>query len=80
MENDFRLIRPSTFDDGEEYLLKKQSEGEPGLVLVTFIAYDACPAFVIIRNCSGRLRCLRDDLFVYSDAMAVSHRKLSSVL
>ena len=70
MENDFRPIRPSTFLDGEEYLLKELLENEPVLVPVTFIAYDSCPAFVIVRNSGGRLRCLREDLFVYPNSIA----------
>ena len=70
MENDFRLIRISTFVDGEEYLLKERLEDKPALVPVTFVAYDPSPAFVIVRNGSGRQRGLRDDLFVYPDPTA----------
>jgi hypothetical protein len=62
MRTDFGLIRPNTFVDGEDYLLEEQF-GD-GLVQVTFIAYDPCPAFVIVRKGSGRQRCLRDDLFI----------------
>jgi len=69
MENDFRLIRPGTFVDGEEYLLKEQLADETVLVPVTFVAYDPSPAFVIVRNGSGRQRCLRDDLFAYSNVI-----------
>ena len=70
MENDFRLIRPSTFVDGEEYLLKDRLEDKPALVPVTFVAYDPCPTFVIVRNGGGRQRCLRDDFFACPDIMA----------
>jgi hypothetical protein len=70
MKNDFRLIRTSTFVDGEEYLLKDRLEDKPALAPVTFVAYDPCPAFVIVRNSSGRQRCLRDDLFTYPDTTA----------
>jgi len=38
MENDFRLIHPSTFVDGEKYLLKEQLADETVLVSVTFVA------------------------------------------
>ena len=72
MENDFRLIRPGTFVDGEEYLLKEQLADETVLVPVTFVAYDPSPAFVIVRNGTGRQRCLRDDLFACPDISAGS--------
>jgi len=72
MENDFRLIRPSTFVDGEEYLLKDRLEDKPALAPVTFVAYDPSPAFVIVCNGSGRRRCLRDDLFACPDISAGS--------
>ena len=75
MENDFRLIHPSTFVDGEEYLLKDGLEDKPDLVPVAFVAYDPCPVFVIVRNGSGRQRCLRDDLFAYPDASAGNSSK-----
>ena len=70
MENDFRLIRPSTFVDGKGHLLIEQLEDKPALAPVTFVAYDPSPAFVIVRNGSGRQRGLRDDLFVYPDPTA----------
>lgn len=73
MENDFRLIHPSTFVDGEDYHLKERFNGdsEPALIPVCFIAYDPCPAFIRVSNGSSRQRCLRDDLFAYSNTQRV---------
>jgi len=70
MENDFRVIRPCTFVDDKGYFLSEQLEDKPALAPVTFVAYDPSPAFVIVRNGSGRQRGLRDDLFVYPDPTA----------
>jgi hypothetical protein len=64
LRTDFDLIRPGTFVDGHEYFLKERFEDKPALIPVKFIAYDPCPAFVIVRKGSGRQRCLRDDLFI----------------
>ena len=43
MESAFKLLRPSTFVDGQEYLLKDRLEDKPVLVPVTFVAYDPVP-------------------------------------
>lgn len=58
------IQRPSTFLEGLQYLLKNGS-AESGPVLVRFLRYDPCPAFVIVADPVGQVvRCPREDLFL----------------
>ncbi len=61
-----QLKRPSTLEVGREYLLLagRDATSKPILVPVQFSGYDPCPAFVIVNNGIGRVRCARDDLFL----------------
>ena len=61
-----KLTRPLTLVAGVEYLLSERLDGEPDLapVPVVFSAYCSNPAFVIVHNGEGRLRCPREDVFV----------------
>lgn len=65
MEKKFPLPRPATLIHGDQYLRLERDAagGEPRFVPITFLAYTACPAFVIITQGNGRLRCSRADLF-----------------
>jgi hypothetical protein len=64
METKMRLTRPASLQVGGEYLL--QARGVPFLEHVRFIAYDPCPAFVIVSSGANRRRCPRDDIFILS--------------
>lgn len=66
MNAGLELKRPSTLEVGHEYLLMagRDSSSKPILVPVQFSSYDPCPAFVIVNNGIGRLRCARDDIFL----------------
>jgi len=66
MNNKNRLVRPGTLVEGLEYLLNERPEAlaEPALVQVRFIAYCSSPAFVIVSNGDGKLRCPRDHMFL----------------
>lgn len=70
MESKHNLIRPTTFRTGRAYLyLGVGSTSEEhalpsNMIPVHFIAYDACPAYIIVKNGGGeRWRCLRDQIF-----------------
>ncbi len=65
MEVPPQLIRPSTLEVGKEYLLMsgRDAAKNPVLIPVKFAGYDPCPAFIIVQNELGRVRCARDDLF-----------------
>lgn len=60
------LQRPLTFQEGNEYSLCIHYPGSslPAFVRVTFLAYDPCPAIVIVRNKDKRVRCCREDLYI----------------
>lgn len=66
MELPIQYERPTTLEVGHEYLLLsgRDSRQNPVFVQVQFASYDPCPAFVIVRNGLGRLRCARDDIFM----------------
>jgi hypothetical protein len=66
MNNENRLVRPATLVEGFEYLLNERPEAsaESALVQVRFIAYCSSPAFVIVSNGNGKLRCSRDHMFL----------------
>jgi hypothetical protein len=68
MENTFKLSRPTTLIDGAPYLsLERAAAGAARLIPVTFLAYTACPAFVVVSDGESRLRCPRADLFDLED-------------
>lgn len=61
--------RPSTFEPGRAYFWHDRQKGrvETAAIPVTFIAYDPCPVFVIVRTGAGeRRRCLREELYYLS--------------
>jgi hypothetical protein len=59
------LCRPLTLVEGQRYfLLAQYSSRHPSLMPVTFLAYTACPAVVVVTDGSNcRVRCAREDLF-----------------
>lgn len=64
------LTRPTTFQTGRAYLcLDDLSTSEElalplNMIPVYFIAYDVCPAYVIVKNGRGeRRRCLRNQIY-----------------
>jgi hypothetical protein len=65
MNNKNKPVRPATLVEGDEYLLEKHHGAaiEPAWVHVRFIAYCSSPAFVIVSNGEGRVRCPREELF-----------------
>lgn len=66
MSTTFLPIRPSTFEPGRPYawLERQQDHEEAATIPVTLIAYDPCPAFMIVRTEVGeRRRCLREELY-----------------
>jgi hypothetical protein len=61
--------RPATFEPGQPYAWRgsQQGQGEAAAIPVTFVAYDACPAFVIVQTKAGeRRRCLREQVYSLS--------------
>lgn len=66
METLGKLARPLTFEQAGEYLWQAKAgvSGKTTGSLVRFIAYDPCPAFVIMQNGTGRVRCPRDEVFM----------------
>lgn len=62
----FQFIRPYTFERGKYYIFRERQlgSGRKAPSVVKFIAYDACPAWVIIQDSRGlKMRCLREDIF-----------------
>ena len=62
--------RPPTFQAGKDYFLRAPAlEGVSAtpFIPVTFLAYDPCPAFIIIRANGKPHRCSRDDLFILTE-------------
>ena len=62
-------IRPQTLVEGQSYSrMERGRDGdETTYTEVMFAAYTSCPAVVIISNGSDhKMRCLRDDLFLYA--------------
>lgn len=60
------LIPPETFTPGASYLWQaRHTRGRVRALLpVLFLAYDPCPAFVIVQNREGvRVRCPRAELY-----------------
>ena len=59
-------IRPDTFEAGGEYLRAERLRAPlaSAFIPVRFVAYDPCPAFVIVRGPDGvRRRCPRAELY-----------------
>jgi hypothetical protein len=71
MKSNQYLIRPNTFHAGDQVLHLESPPYNATLAKpvkitpVLFVAYDVCPAFIIVRNGSGKhWRCPRDQLFI----------------
>ena len=66
METKYKLVRPATLVEGNEYLLNKRQDAaaERSVVPVRFVAYCSSPAFVIVSNGHGKMRCAREDVFL----------------
>lgn len=65
MESVFHLTRPVTLVPGDLYkrLAREEGGGRPCCIPVRFVAYSACPAWVVVADGEGRERCPRDELF-----------------
>lgn len=60
------LKRPKTLKEGQGYPWQESTSAAigPSRQQVTFVSYDPCPAFVIVRDEEGkRWRCPREVLF-----------------
>lgn len=68
METKSFLVRPANLVEGAEYLVGERNGevSERSLVPVRFVAYCASPAFVIVRNGKGKMRCAREEIFLYT--------------
>lgn len=67
MDEDTRYVRPVFLIEGGNYLRLEAGHNGHDFVVskVTFTAYDACPAFVIVRNEYGdKQRCPRECLYI----------------
>lgn len=67
MENGSKFVRPVILIEGGNYLMVEPENNGSERVYrpVTLAAYDACPAFVIVRNEFGdKQRCPRESLFI----------------
>lgn len=69
MTDTCNLPRPTSLVPGGRYRRLQRDGGgdQAGLVAVEFLAYTACPAFVVVAQAQRRLRCPRDDLFELAD-------------
>lgn len=59
-------VRPDTLHEGDTYYYIEQSinGGEPQTSIVTLLAYDTCPALVIVASQDGRKwRCPQERLY-----------------
>jgi hypothetical protein len=80
MHNSNPLPRPVTLISGSQYRLRRRdgTTGEPRLISVTFLAYTASPAFVVVSAQDERMRCSRPDLFdLAGTARSVEWRRTS---
>ena len=62
------IISPDTLENGGKYLLRTRHNNghDPDYIPVTFVGYDSCPAWVVVRDGDGNLlRIHRDDVFTY---------------
>jgi hypothetical protein len=67
MEPRSNLSQPYTLEYGGSYVRAVQGIESPGPAFapVRFVAYDACPAFVIVRGEDGvKRRCPRAEIFI----------------
>jgi hypothetical protein len=67
MDKDSRLVRPVFLIEGGNYLMLEAGHNghDREFSLVTLAAFDACPAFVIVRNEYGdKRRCPREALYI----------------
>jgi len=67
MDKSDKYIRAGSLQEGEKYLYRTllNCDNNRGLIIVTFIAYTACPAIVVVKNLKlGRFRCNRMDIFI----------------
>jgi hypothetical protein len=64
------LIQPETLDISRKYLRldRPGSRIDPVINTITFIAYDSCPAFVVVQDLVGiKFRCPRDEIYLCTD-------------
>ncbi len=67
------FCHPSTLVEGARYILRNPKDVNSGCEVVTLLAYDPCPALVILRDEHGhRQRWPRQDLFLVTDCCAPS--------
>lgn len=67
------FCHPETLVEGTYYLLLDARDGEPACEIVTLLAYDPCPALVILKDEHGhRRRWPRQDLFLMTDGATTS--------
>ena len=62
------ITSPDTLENGGKYLLRTRHNNghDPDYIPVTFIGYDSCPAWVVVRNGDGYLlRIPREYIFTY---------------
>ena len=62
------IISPDTLDNGGKYLLRIHHYNGHDLdyIPVTFVGYDSCPAWVVVRDGDGNLlRIPRENVFTY---------------
>jgi hypothetical protein len=67
------LTRPENLQVGNRYLHRTPRTvlSEPACTPVILLAYDACPALVIVRDPDGRrLRCPREEIYSAAEAGA----------
>ena len=61
------LVRPQTFENGNEYIWKDKSQNI--YHSVKFVCYYPCPAFVVVATQDGkRLRLPRDEIFAHCNS------------
>jgi hypothetical protein len=64
---------PETLVEGARYILLDAKDGEPAWEVVTLLAYDPCPALVILKDEHGhRRRWPRQELFLMNDGATPS--------
>jgi hypothetical protein len=67
------FCHPETLVEGARYLLLDATGGEPACEVVTLLAYDPCPALVILIDEQGhRRRWPRQDLFLMNNRVMLS--------
>ena len=62
------IISPGTLEIGGKYLLRTHHNNghDPDYIPVTFVSYDSCPAWVVVRNNGGNLlRIPREYVYTY---------------